>query len=101
MRAIAHLESSGGRATGLQKNSNGTYDLGPFQINSVHWSTTCKIYDVRTDLGNTLCAARILAGHQRHAKVDPYWAARFHSRTPALKYKYFLKLQKYIKGVSK
>jgi len=44
----------------VRVNKNGTIDIGMFQINSKHWSTTCVKFDVFTLKGNTECAAKIL-----------------------------------------
>jgi hypothetical protein len=100
MKAILQIESSGGSNVKLRHNSNGTYDIGPFQINSIHWNTTCKAYDLTTDKGNTRCAAKLLAKHKKHKTRDPMWAARYHSRTPSLKLKYYKKITKVLKQQS-
>jgi hypothetical protein len=91
--AIAHLESSGGRFLGPKRNSDGSEDIGVFQINSVHWHTTCKAYDVFTLEGNAMCAAKILRGHKKFKDIDPHWKGRYHSRTPARKAAYAEKLE--------
>lgn len=95
MRAIAHVESSSGKYAVLRKNKNGTFDYGIFQINSIHWSTTCKIYDVTKPQGNAYCAARLLAQHKGAQDKDPMWQARFHSKTPSKKAAYYAKLMAY------
>lgn len=97
LRAIAHLESSSGKSVMLRKNKNGTYDLGPFQINSVHWSTTCKMYDVSSTEGNAMCAALLLRQAKRHESADPYWVGRYHSKTPSKKKSYAMKVIEILK----
>lgn len=94
LEAIAHLESSGGRFTGLRHNRNGTWDVGAFQINSVHWDTTCKAYNVHVLEGNAMCAARLLKSHKRFRDSDPDWRGRYHSRTPSRKQAYAAKLRR-------
>lgn len=96
LRAIAHIESSGGKFRALRRNLNGTYDIGTFQINSVHWNATCKDYDISSVQGNALCAAKLLAGHKRHASTDVAWRGRYHSKTPSLKHQYDTKIRKYV-----
>ena len=96
LHAIAHLESSGGKQAGLRANKNGTFDVGPFQINSVHWGSTCKAYDVRTAEGGAMCAAKLLQSHRRHRGADSAWVGRYHSRTPSLKARYAGKVNAYI-----
>lgn len=100
MRAIAYLESSGGKFSALRKNNNGTYDVGPWQINSVHWATTCRAYDVATTQGNAYCAALLLSKHKKYKGIDVHWAARYHSKTPSKKVKYSQKLTKVLAAQS-
>lgn len=69
-------------------NKNNTVDIGMFQINSVHWTTTCKKYDIFTLKGNTQCAATIIKGIERHKQTDPNWKGRYHSKTPSRKLHY-------------
>lgn len=76
-------------------NSNNTIDYGMFQINSVHWTTTCKAFDVFTLEGNANCAATILSKlKKRHGAKDKNWIGRYHSRTPAKKKLYAKLLSK-------
>jgi len=101
MLAILWLESSGGTNVKVRFNTNGTVDFGPFQINSVHATTTCKEYDILTDKGNVYCAAKLIAKHKKHASSDSMWVARYHSKTPHLKVRYFNKLQAIAKNEEK
>jgi hypothetical protein len=93
LTAIYHLESSSGLKCGLRRNTNGTADTGPFQINSVHWTTTCHHLDVLTDEGNAECAALLLSKQAKHAGHDPIWYGRYHSKTPRLKLIYANKIK--------
>lgn len=96
LKAIAYLESSGGKFTGPKVNKNGTVDLGAFQINSIHWATTCKMYNVATLKGNALCAARLLKQHKKFKGSDADWVGRYHSKTPSKKVKYAKKIKDFI-----
>ncbi len=89
--AIAAIESRFD-SNARRVNTNGTVDIGMFQVNSVQWDTKCKGLDVFSLEGNAECAARILEGHKRHAASDPAWIARYHSKTPSKKLAYFNKL---------
>lgn len=93
LKAISIVESGGGKRVQLQANKNGTKDAGPFQINSVHWNSTCKEYKVDTAHGGALCAAKILAGHYKHSRHDPEWYGLYHSKTPTLKHGYAMKIK--------
>lgn len=84
---IAYVESRF-KQDAMRSNKNGTVDVGMFQVNSVHWSTTCRGFDVLTLQGNAYCAAKIIAAHAKHAATDPNWLGRYHSKTKAKKLQY-------------
>lgn len=88
---IAYAESSF-RETARRVNDNGTIDFGMFQVNSVHWTTTCRELDVFTLKGNANCAAKLLGLAKKHAERDPNWIGRYHSKTPSKKSAYAAKL---------
>lgn len=93
---IAFVESKF-QTNATRKNSNGTMDVGLFQINSIHWKTTCsglKVY--RSIEDNAECAGRIVAGHAKFKGKDRHWFARYHSKTPERKLHYFNLLAKAI-----
>ena len=96
LKAIMCVESSCGKRDVIRQNGNGTLDVGVFQINSIHWAGTCAGYDVLTPRGNALCAGKLLKKHMRHQGADPLWPARYHSKTPSLKKKYWKKLKRYL-----
>lgn len=92
---IAAVESSlKGRRYTTRVNSNWTIDLGLFQINSVHWDSTCSEYDVFTLKGNAYCAAKLLAQAKRYQAIDKHWKGRYHSKTPSRKVAYNAKLSR-------
>lgn len=84
---IAAVESNF-REHARRVNTNNTVDIGMFQINSVHWNTTCKGFNVFTLKGNASCAAKIVKGIERHKDTDPNWKGRYHSKTPSKKKRY-------------
>jgi hypothetical protein len=90
---IAATESSLNHDS-VRVNKNGTKDLGLFQINDVTRLNECKDYDVHSLIGNALCAAKLIRMHKRHAKTDPFWVGRYHSKTPSKKKAYYQKLVK-------
>lgn len=89
---IAYVESTLRKNPPMRHNKNNTYDIGMFQINSIHWFTICKKYDVTQLDGNAMCAAKLLAQHLKHSKTDANWPARYHSKTPKYKQIYANKL---------
>ena len=90
----AVMAVEGGEVGQWRENSNGSYDMGPMQINSL-WVdelagrldlssadvTLRLVYDPCFNVG---VAAWILSGHI--TDTDSYWqgVARYHSRTPEL-----------------
>lgn len=90
---IGYVESRYNQAA-IRVNKNHTVDIGMFQVNSVHWSKECKGIDVTTLQGNADCAAKIIAGHAKHAKTDSAWLGRYHSKTISKKLFYSKQLDK-------
>lgn len=90
---IAFVESTLRKSPPMRHNKNGTYDIGMFQINSIHWYATCKEIDVSKLNGNAMCAAKLLSQIKQHSKNDANWLARYHSKTPKFKMRYMKKLQ--------
>lgn len=86
---IAYTESKF-KPDAVRTNKNGTIDYGMFQVNSIHWTTTCKAMKVMHIRDNARCAAKILADIKlKHSKDDTQWLGRYHSKTPSKKAKYF------------
>lgn len=77
-------------------NDNGSYDIGPFQINSIHLPTLAKMGITETQLRNNGCVnATVAAWHLRRVVMQPSVLrsindtdtylraiARYHSATP-------------------
>lgn len=93
---ILHVE--GGRIGQQVVNKNGSYDLGPMQINTIwipqlakHWGVneaTAKKW-VRDDgCTNVNVAAWILRGHLDETRSLSKAVAHYHSRTPSIGQRY-------------
>lgn len=86
---LAVMRTEGGRVGGVQKNTNGTVDIGPMQINSVHMGSTFSGYlhpkRVRDDVCVNIHAGAYLL---KKAMIESggFWTgvSRYHSRTPSL-----------------
>src|SRR4051812_46541951 len=79
---IAYTESKF-KVDAVRVNKNGTIDYGMFQVNSIHWTTSCKEFDIKTLKGNASCAAKLIkAIKARHGDTDINWLGRYHSKTP-------------------
>lgn len=89
---IAYVESKF-KHDAIRKNKNGTIDIGYFQINSVHFGTTCKEFDILNFEGNAMCAAKILSKHKTKSRTnDTSWIGKYHSKTAKYKAIYNQKL---------
>jgi len=84
LTAIAILETGIGFNAKVRHNSNGTLDIGLFQINTVNQSS-CKEFNLTSIEGNALCAAKLL---HRIAHRHSDYLGRYHSKTPSHKIKY-------------
>jgi len=90
LTAIGIIESGLGKYTTIQKNRNGTFDKGVFQINTVNWSK-CPEFKLDTLEGNAFCAAKLLS---QIKPTNHYDLAEYHSKTPSKKEAYFQKIAK-------
>lgn len=94
MLRIAYVESRY-VVNALNKNRNGTVDVGLFQINTVnHKPCEQAGYDVYTIKGNVYCAVSIVASLKKYKKHDKNWLGRYHSKTPSKKLAYTNKLKR-------
>lgn len=85
LRAILIVES-GGRPLALNRNRNGTYDIGIAQINSIHLQELAR-YGIRAEHLFDECIAAFVAGWHYARQVRAFgnsWQAigAYHSRTP-------------------
>ena len=89
--AIASVEN--GRNGQAVQNTNGTLDIGHFQINTMHWDENGIFWNkpgiTREDVAwrgcfNAEVAAWMLRQHLEEKNGQDYWtrAANYHSRTP-------------------
>lgn len=93
IKAIARVE--GGGIGTLSKNTNGTYDMGVMQINTIHIPAIQKAYPALTwqDLTYKPCV-NIGVGtwilRQRLDETDDFWkgVAHYHSKTPKYRDRY-------------
>jgi hypothetical protein len=88
LTAIGIIETGLGKYARTRKNSNGTYDKGLFQINTVNYPK-CIEYNLDSPEGSALCAAKLLS--QIKSKRADYLGV-YHSKTPTKKAKYLQKV---------
>lgn len=91
---LAILKTEGGKSGMRSRNTNGSYDLGGMQVNTVHLDDFHRLTGVEPDrmdhyLTNHGCF-NVSAGayllRQRIEEAGELWSgvARYHSRTPSL-----------------
>ncbi len=95
---IGILATEKGEAGKARQNKNGSWDMGPFQINTCHVNEIIKLgYSPQEILMsprlNAVFAARLLRKH--YLRENDIWRAigAYHSRTPALQRAYILRVQ--------
>lgn len=86
--AIASIE--GGKNGQLVRNTNGSIDIGHFQINTIQWKTRFSGYPIHLEdvalrgCYNAELAAWLVHQHIEEYSKQDYWTkvANYHSRTP-------------------
>lgn len=107
---ISVIETEGGRVGMANRNSNGTYDYGPMQVNSI-WLPVIEPYGyTRHQLQHDPCV-NVLVGTwilsnkiaETLAQRDNYWkgVAGYHSKTPHLNERYKTKIMTNYEVLSK
>jgi Transglycosylase SLT domain len=80
---VLKVESGPKIFKGVKLNKNGTFDIGPFQINSIHINRKCREYILVKVEDNANCAAKLIKEIERkYSKKEPNWLSRYHSNTP-------------------
>jgi len=111
----AYLATEGGSPGHIRKNSNGTYDVGPMQINSSNWLEIYKDLgisplQVRFDGCKNLKAAAwyikkvIQSSRLSVENIEQFFSvlARYHSKTPTVRERYKARLfTNYMTQISK
>lgn len=97
LTAIAIVESSFSHNSRMIANTNGTHDIGLFQINTVNHDV-CKEYNLYDVKDNALCAAKLLA---RLKVMRRDYVGAYHSKTPEKKMKYIQKITQVLNKVNR
>lgn len=105
IRAIMAVEN--GKMCTMSKNSNGSYDMGIMQINTIHYPSIIAEYPSLSvkDIAckpclNITLGAWILS--KRIKETDDLWrgVGNYHSRTPKYHKKYLEKIEKSVKKLT-
>lgn len=100
----AVLRTEGGW-TGLRKrNSNGSYDMGPAQINTIHLPELRQYGITESALINDTCTNLHVAAYRIRSEINrtgDFWRGigNYHSRTPKYHQIYLSKVQKHLSQI--
>ncbi|WP_170968501.1 lytic transglycosylase domain-containing protein [Psychromonas sp. SP041] len=106
IRAIIAVE--GGKIGTMSRNSNGTYDMGIMQINTIHIKDLRKRFPTlnltRKKISNGACVNIFLAVdilNRRIKENSNYWlgVGSYHSKTPKYRNRYLKKIYKAYKRI--
>lgn len=103
MQAVIKTE---GGWDGLKKrNTNGSYDLGRAQINTIHLPELSKYGITESQLANDPCTNLHVAAYRLRFeinRVDDFWrgVGNYHSRTPHLNKAYRARVQKNLASIT-
>lgn len=93
------MKVEGGKIGTLSKNSNGTFDLGPMQINTVNLPELKDEFPGLTwkHVAYDLCTNIYVGTYflsQKVKEADDYWegVGNYHSKTPSLRKRYLSKV---------
>jgi len=98
----AFLLTESGYPSHIRSNNNLTYDVGPMQINSIHWPRMYKEYDISpisirfNGCINIFVGAELIrmhfdaVGKENISNMSQYFkiVANYHSKTPSFNKKY-------------
>lgn len=110
IKLLAVLKTEGGRLGSFVRNTNGTYDIGPMQINTVHLDDLSKTLSTTKSVVaqklaydgcfNVAVGAWMLRKRTNEAGGD-FWfgIGRFHSKTPTVRNRYILKVHENMVGI--
>ena len=111
-RLLAVMKVENGRVGMFSPNSNGSYDIGPMQVNSIHLQDMSGVYGVpRERLAQLLAydgcfnvsvGAWILRTRTNEVGGDFWYGiGRYHSRTPVHSTRYILHVHTIMQGIVK
>ena len=109
-RLLAVLKAEGGRVGTFSSNTNGSYDIGPMQVNTIHLDELSRIYQTeRSRLAQLLAydgcfnvsiGAYILRKRTNEAKGDFWYGiGGYHSKTPSKSAPYILRVHGHMQDI--
>lgn len=109
-RVLAVMQSEGGRVGQFRANTNGSYDLGPMQVNTVHLPELSRLYQVPAatiaqllaydGCFNVSVGAYLLRKRTNEAAGDFWYGiGGYHSKTPSKSKQYILRVHDHMQRI--
>lgn len=110
VKVLAVMKTEGGHVGEYSRNSNGSYDIGPMQVNSIHLPELSKVYGIpEADMSqllayhgcfNVAVGAWLLRRRTNEAAGDFWYGiGRYHSAAKADSKKYILRVHGVMLGL--
>jgi hypothetical protein len=110
VKVLAVMKAEGGRLGEYSRNSNGSYDIGPMQVNTIHLPELAKTYGIPPDAVSKLLAydgcfnvavgAWMLRMRTNEAAGDFWYGiGRYHSTTRPDSNRYILRVHSVMLGI--
>jgi hypothetical protein len=110
VKVLAVMKAEGGRLGAFSRNSNGSYDIGPMQVNTIHLPELSQTYGIPQDTVSKLLAyngcfnvavgAWMLRMRTNEAKGDFWYGiGRYHSTSRPDSNKYILRVHGIMVGL--
>ena len=110
VKVLAVMKAEGGRLGEYSPNANGSYDIGPMQVNTIHLPQLSKTYGIPPDTVSKLLAyngcfnvavgAWMLRMRTNEAAGDFWYGiGRYHSATRPDSVKYILRVHRIMVGI--
>jgi soluble lytic murein transglycosylase-like protein len=111
IKLLSVMKVESGKVGQTVRNTNGTYDMGPMQVNSIHLPSLSRRFGVSPqDLAagliydgcfNVAVGAMILRQKTNDARGDFWYGiGRYHSATPGISERYILRVHKAMTKIS-
>jgi hypothetical protein len=110
VKVLSVMKTEGGRLGMYSLNANGSYDIGPMQVNSVHLPELAKLYGITTNSASQLLAfdgcfnvavATWMLRQKTNEAGGDFWygIGRYHSATTSYSNQYILRVHAVMVGL--
>lgn len=100
----AVMKTEGGTTGQVSRNSNGSYDMGLMQINSIHLPELTRMGLTREQVINDECTNILVGTYKLRQAIDSgtdFWTgvSRYHSKTPSKARRYLARVAKNLREI--